>query len=127
MAGGGSTSTAQPTPMKTFIVDNFANDQTEMHTVLAQAGGLQVVGHSQHASEAVAAIARLKPDLVLLDIGLRRGHGYDVLKYTKRYAPAAIVIVFTHHDDAQHRQSCAARGADFFYSKSTDSDRVVAV
>src|SRR2546426_11129814 len=48
---------------------------------------LDIVGHAQHASEALARIAHLSPDLIILDIDLRGGHGDKLLKSIKRHVP----------------------------------------
>ena len=50
-----------------------------------------------------------------------------MLRALRADAPATVFIVLTNHADAQYRRVCLAAGADYFFDKSTELERVGSV
>ena len=73
------------------------------------------------------AIRRLKPDVVILDIHLPGSSGIEVLEAIKKDKPAPIVIMFTNYPYPQYRKRCMDLGADFFFDKSTEHEKLTEV
>ena len=89
---------------------------------LIEAIGAKVVGNSGAAGSAIDDIKVLRPDVVVIDIGLRQGNGFDVLKAlsrdTSEHRPRRIVL--TNHTLDQYRKAAKRWGADYFFDKSKD-------
>ena len=66
-----------------LIVDDNAPFRSAARALL-QRDGFDVVGESEDAAGALAAAARLRPAIVLLDIGLPDGDGFDVAERLAR-------------------------------------------
>jgi DNA-binding NarL/FixJ family response regulator len=64
--------------------------------------------------------------VVLIDISLRSGSGFDVLKVLKEQnlAPVAIKVVLTNHPE--YRDVCTLLGADEFFDKSMEMTQALA-
>lgn len=60
--------------------------------------GIRVVGKARTGLEAVAAAGRLRPDIVLLDVGLYSAHGAPLLKGLRLHSPETRVILLTRLD-----------------------------
>ncbi len=88
----------------------------------AVAAGAEVAGHSESASEAIAALAPDQPDLIVLDIRLRSGTGFDVLKALQAagHARSAIKIVFTNYATPEYRDLGLQLGANAFFDKASE-------
>jgi DNA-binding NarL/FixJ family response regulator len=80
--------------------------------------GLHVTGEATSVLEALSAIERQRPDVVLLDLALPDGSGVDVLRAIRPLSSRPIVIVLTAQTDPVYRKSCLAAGADYFFTKS---------
>jgi two-component system, LytTR family, response regulator len=80
--------------IRTLIVDDERLARDKMRRLLEARADVTVVGEATSVPEAMAAITREKPDLVLLDIQMPGGDGFDVLA-----AKPANVIFVTAHDD----------------------------
>ncbi len=93
-------------------------------TLLGSVPGVTVVGEAVDSDEAIGAILRTKPDLVLLDLTLRTGSGLPVLQTIKLLRPAIRVFVVTNHVSEPYRNRCRDAGADDFFDKSSDLDRL---
>jgi|GEM_PF-262245 len=112
--------------MKIFLVDDSAVIRQRLMRLLAEIKEVTVIGESGNAQEAIVAILKLKPDVVLLDIHLLDdGSGIQVLQAIKQSKPAPKVIILTNYPYPQYRQKCLEAGADFFFVKSTEFDQVV--
>lgn len=95
--------------------------------IIAQLNALKeviVAGMAEEAGTALADIRRIKPDAVILDIRLRSGSGLDLLKSIKSERPETMVIMLTNYTLPAYKRECMSLGADYFFDKSNDFDKV---
>ena len=87
--------------------------------------GAQLAGTVDSESEAVATLKRMPVDVVLLDIHLRHGTGFGVLRaLTDGRFDNVVAIVLTNHDLGEYRRAAAELGARHFLDKMRDFDRL---
>lgn len=110
--------------MKVFIVEDSDIVRERLAAMLGETKGLEVIGTAAGAREAVGALRRLRPDAVILDLQLAEGSGFDVLKSIRQDRPGLLVLVFTNHASLQHREKCMVEGADYFFDKAIEFDKV---
>ena len=110
--------------MKVFIADDSVVLRERLANMLADIPGIETVGEAGEGLEATDAIQRLKPDLVILDIRMPGGNGIDALKSIKKETPTPTVIMLTAYPYPQYRKKCLEAGADYFFDKSTESQKV---
>ncbi|MCK4352836.1 response regulator transcription factor [candidate division WOR-3 bacterium] len=113
--------------MKVFIVDDSKLVRERLITMLSELVEIEIVGQAQDVLEAEKSIQELCPNVVVLDIRLPKGNGIGVLKNIKKYKPAPIVIMLTNYPYPQYRKKCLTAGADFFFEKSTEFEKVTEV
>jgi DNA-binding NarL/FixJ family response regulator len=91
------------------------------------AAGAELVGHSDSAQRAINEMYVLQPDLILIDISLNHGNGFDVLRLLRyrRVANSARKVVLTNHANAEYRALSFRLGADEFYDKSFEMLKVL--
>ena len=68
------------TALRVLIVDDTRLARQELRTLLADLPEVECIGEADDVPTAQAAIARLQPDLVLLDIQMPSGTGFDLLE-----------------------------------------------
>jgi two-component system OmpR family response regulator len=87
--------------------------------------GVHLAGTVDSEADAVAALQRHPIDVLLLDLHLRQGTGFGVLRAIPG-SPArkVVVIVLTNYDLAEYRRAAAALGARHFLDKLRDFDRL---
>ena len=92
-----------------------------------EAAGAELVGHSDSAQRAINEIFVLRPDLILIDISLNRGNGFDVLRLLRHrgVAQSARKVVLTNHANAEYRALSFRLGANQFYDKSFEMLKVM--
>jgi DNA-binding NarL/FixJ family response regulator len=109
--------------MKVFLVED-APLLRERLTALIASVGASTVGHADGANEAIEAILAAQPDVVVLDLSLRQGHGFDVLRAVGKAKPAIAFYVLTNHPIESFRTTAKRLGARGFFDKSTEFDKL---
>src|SRR6185295_14931164 len=106
-------------PLKVFIADDSHIVRERLVMFFDELIGVEMVGQAEHVTEAISAIRKLQPDVVILDIRMPGGSGIDVLQNIKQDGLGPIVIILTNYPFSGYRQKCLQTGADFFLDKST--------
>ena len=89
----------------------------------SQMQGLNIVGQAGDTHRAIEGILRCKPDIVVLDISLPGGNGFEVLGRIKKEVPSTVVMMLTNHDLPQYRERALENGADHFFDKVTEFEK----
>jgi DNA-binding NarL/FixJ family response regulator len=114
-------------PLSIFIADDSLIIRARLVTLLEDLVGVKLVGQADNGADAISAIWQLKPDVVILDIRMPIGSGFEVLQNIKQGQAAPIVIILTNYPYSVYRQKCLQAGADFFLDKSTEFDQIPAL
>ncbi len=87
--------TPQADGIRVLIVDDHPVVRQGLRTFLSSRPGLDVVGEASDGDEAAAEAARVRPDVVLLDLVMPRGGGIDVIRRLRAAGDRPRVIVLT--------------------------------
>jgi DNA-binding NarL/FixJ family response regulator len=110
-----------------FIVDDSPVVRDRLALLLSELPNVEVVGQADIAFEAIDSIRKLRPSVVVLDISMPGGSGLHVLETIKQDRPEVMAILLTNFAHDQYRQKCLQLGADYFFDKSTEFERVIEV
>ena len=110
--------------MKVFIADDSEVVCERLKTMLSDLPDTEVVGQAKDVPGSIESIRTLHPDVVILDIRMPGGSGIDVLEETKKINTAPVVIVLTNYPYPQYRKKCMDLGAEYFFDKSTEFEKV---
>jgi len=110
--------------LKVFVADDSAFIRERLPDMLSELSGVEVVGQAEDGTGALASIRKLNPDVVIMDIRMPEMNGIDVLKELQKDKLRPIVMVMTNYPYAQYREKCRALGANYFFDKSKDFDRL---
>jgi DNA-binding NarL/FixJ family response regulator len=110
---------------KVYILDDHPIVIEGLTKVIGQQDDMQVVGSSEDANLALQQIAKLKPDVVVLDITLKDRSGVDMIKKIKTSVTNAQVLVYSMHDENVYAERCLRAGAMGYLMKGEGGARVV--
>ena len=113
--------------MQVAIVDDSAAIRARLMQKLSQIEGIQMAWQAQNAAEAIAAFQELRPEVAILDIQMPEGSGIEVLAHIKKESPQTTVIMLTNYPLPPFRKCCLEAGADYFFDKSTEFEKVIEV
>jgi DNA-binding NarL/FixJ family response regulator len=115
------------TPLRILVVEDSGLIRSRLLDTLAQLGRYDVLGYAESASEAMEAIGRLRPEVVITDIRLKEGNGIDVVRHVRAhpYDPKPRIYVLTNFAYPEYRRECSLIGADDFFDKATEYERLL--
>lgn len=112
-------------PLRVLLVDDSAEFVEGVRALLDPDERLDVVGVAGDGEEAVALAERLRPDLVLMDIGLPRIDGVEATRAIRDRCPGARVVMLTgRHERADEVGSGEAGAVGFLHKERLGSPRL---
>jgi two-component system response regulator DesR len=111
--------------LRILIADDSVSLRNRLGLMVSQITG---VGLVRLAGDVLGALAALKDepvDLAILDIQMPGGSGIDVLREIKQTRASTTVIILTNYPNLQYQEKCLELGADYFLSKSTNSNELL--
>lgn len=125
-ATSGRVMSEMPRPLQVYIVEDSPITQRMLASAI-EAAGAELSGSSADAQTAIGDVFALQPDLVVIDISLASGSGFDVLKAMRDHslAPAAIKVVLTNHPYIEYKNLSLRLGADRFFDKSFETSQAL--
>ena len=98
-----------------------------IRSLIEESCSVEVVGEVGSVAAAVFLLHSNPVDAVVLDLHLWDGDGGAVLTKAKTTYPSCVVIVLTSFSDATDRIRCLNLGADYFFDKTKEFERVPTV
>ena len=114
--------------LRILIADDHEVARSGIRSVLESRQGWEVCGEGKDGREAVELAAKLKPDIILMDIGMPNLNGLDAARQILATAPDTRILILTMHDTEQVVREVLSAGARGFLLKSdAGRDLVTAV
>ena len=106
-------------PIRVLVADDHMIVRTGIRHVLESEAGFEVVGEAGTGREAVSLAAKLRPDVVVLDISMPGESGLQVAAQLRGTSPEARVLILSMHDNAEYVLESVRAGAHGYLLKDT--------
>lgn len=113
-------------PLKVLIVEDDPMMQLGLEQTLGDYPQLTIVGQAGDGYLAVEMAKSLKPDIIVMDIGLPRQDGIAATQQIKAILPEIHIVILTSHMTEIEVIAALSSGADAFCIKGTNVDRLIA-
>jgi DNA-binding NarL/FixJ family response regulator len=110
--------------IRVVVVEDHEITRMGLKLTLEQNPGIFVVGEAQDGREGTDVVMKLKPNVVLMDIGLPHVDGIEATSAIKQALPQTRVIMLTSHDNDRDIFAALAAGADGYCLKETASSQL---
>ncbi len=110
--------------MKIVIADDSDLIRERLQQMLRQHDKVELVGAFKNGTETLEALRALKPKLAIVDIKMPGLSGLQVLKEIRKEDKTLKFIILTFYSTDYHRQLAIEAGADYFFSKGDDFEKV---
>ena len=90
------------TPVRVLLADDHTLVRAGIRSLLESVAGVEVVAECGDGRESLELIAKHRPDVALLDIGMPGLNGLEVAKRTAQESPKTRVIILSMHGDESH-------------------------
>jgi DNA-binding NarL/FixJ family response regulator len=111
--------------VRILLVDDFLVFRQLISSTLGKRGDLQVIGEASDGLEAVQKTLELKPDLILMDIGLPSLNGIEAARQIRKLVPEAKIIFLSQESSAAVVQEALSFGAQGYVVKINAGSELV--
>jgi DNA-binding NarL/FixJ family response regulator len=110
--------------IRVFLVEDQTIVRQGLKSLLAYAGDLEVAGEAADGEEAIAAVPKALPDVLLLDIRMPKKNGLEVLEALSAKGSLPPTLILTTFDDDALLLDALRAGARGFLLKDVTFDRL---
>jgi DNA-binding NarL/FixJ family response regulator len=114
-----------PPPIRVYVVEDQTKILKNQLKLLEASREVVIVGTALSGETAVEEVPRIKPDVLLLDLGLPRMSGIDVTREVKAKIPTVEILIFTIFDEEDKVLEAVKAGASGYLLKGTPADRII--
>jgi DNA-binding NarL/FixJ family response regulator len=115
----------KPKGMKIFIAEDSILVRERLVSMIQEIDGMDVIGQAGTVLEANEQVARLRPDVALLDVRLADGNSFEVLAAIRKGSIPTRVIMMSENPLEQYRVEAMRLGSAYFFHKSTEFEKIV--
>lgn len=109
-----------------LLVDDHPVLREGLRKLINQEQDLRVCAEAKTPAEALAVMADLRPDVVVVDLLLTEGHGLELIKDIHSLAKDIPILVFSMLEEEAYALRALKAGARGYISKQEPSDQVIA-
>ena len=111
--------------IKLFLADDHKMFRQGVRGLLVEERDMSIVGEAEDGREALAMISRLRPDVVIMDVGMPALNGIEATRQLKKDFPQIRVIALSMHVDEKFVAEMLRAGAVGYLCKKCDVDELV--
>ena len=89
-------------PLRLLLVDDHPIVRTGLRMLFQSEPGMQVIGEADGGAAAIAAVQKLRPDVVIMDVAMPGMNGIEATRQIKANSPETAVLALTMHEDEQY-------------------------
>ena len=108
-----------------LIVDDHPMVREGLAMRIALQSGLEVCGEAASEDEALALVSQTNPDLILVDISLKSGHGIELIKQVKSRHPSVKMLVVSGFQESLYAERSLRAGALGYLNKQESNEKVI--
>ncbi len=112
--------------IRLLVIDDHRVLRDALRVLLEREGDIEIAGEAGDALEGLEQAARIRPDVILLDIGMRGLSGIQAAHRLRREVPASRVIILSKHDEEEYvLEAFGEAGAAGYVIKADGSPELV--
>jgi DNA-binding NarL/FixJ family response regulator len=111
--------------IKILLTDDHTLFRQGIRTLLNSEADLEVVGESGNAMDAVALAQQVRPDVILMDIGMPGMSSFEATRLIRKDRPDTKVVFLSMYDDDDYLAECVEMGASGYVLKDSPAEQLV--
>lgn len=114
-----------PERIRVLIADDHTIFRSGLNMLLSSQPDIEVVGEATDGLESIRAAARLRPDVILMDIGMPNLNGIEATRQIRQQVPGAEVLVLTMHRSDEYFFQMLEAGASGYILKGAETQDLI--
>src|ERR1017187_9055906 len=111
--------------IRVLLTDDHALFRQGIRTLLSMESDMEVAGEASDAAEAVAMAHQLRPDIVLMDIGMTGMSSFEATRLIRKDRPETRVVFLSMYDDEDYLSEGVDIGASGYILKECQADQLL--
>jgi two-component system, NarL family, response regulator NreC len=111
--------------IRIFLTDDHVLFRQGIRNLLTAEADMEVVGEAGNASDCVALARQLRPDVILMDIGMTGMSSFEATRQVRKERPETRVIFLSMYDDEDYLAECVDMGASGYILKESPVDQLI--
>ena len=120
-----ATKLSTPAKVRVFLVDDHPIVRRGFQLLLGLERDLAVCGEADSSSQALEKMIQLKPDVAIIDLGLRESNGLDLIKQAREHLPNLKILVFTMKSEQMYAERALRAGANGYITKEEGAEKAI--
>src|SRR5215210_9249969 len=112
--------------IRIMLADDHTLFRQGIRTLISAENDMEVVGEASNGGEAVDKANEVRPDVVLMDIGMPGLSSFEATRQVKRNRPETKVLFLTMYDDEDYLVECMEVGAGGYVLKDSPATQLLA-
>ncbi|TLN24883.1 response regulator transcription factor, partial [bacterium] len=114
--------------IRILIADDHRILRAGLKSLLTSDPNMEVVGEATTGTEALQAAQTLRPNIILMDIGMPGNEGLEATREVISSVPDSRVLMLTMHEDSAMVQECLRAGASgYIIKRAAESELIDAI
>lgn len=122
------SSASYKVPMRVLLVEDSVLIRNALMEILVDSEDISIEGIAATQKTAIELLNERHFDMLLIDIELAEGNGFEVIRHTQKESypyPAPVSVMLTNHAYPQYRSLAKNLGVKYFFDKSMDFDLAI--
>ena len=111
--------------IRVLLTDDHTLFRQGIRTLLAAEPDIEVSGEAANASDAVTMARQVRPDVVLMDIGMQGMSSFEATRQIRKERPDTRVVFLSMYDDEDYLAECVDMGASGYILKESPADQLM--
>jgi DNA-binding NarL/FixJ family response regulator len=111
--------------IRILLADDHAVLRAGIRVLLEMQPDLEVVGDASDGAQTLACVRRLRPDVVLMDIGMPGMDGLAATRQVKEISPSTRILILTQHENREYVLPALKVGASGYVLKRSEGDELL--
>jgi DNA-binding NarL/FixJ family response regulator len=120
-----SASEAHRDVRRVLIVDDHPVVRQGIKLMINAEGDLTICGEAQSEQQARRMVRELKPDVVVVDLSLSEGDGFNIVRDVHAHFPDIRILVLSMHDEAIYAERLLSQGASGYIMKQAATEQLI--
>ena len=108
--------------LRVLLVDDHRLMREGLRKILEDTPGIEVVGEAEDGRSALAAVAEVRPEVVVMDVGMGGMNGIDATQCLRKDHPRVRVVALSTHSDKRYVRNMIRAGASAYVLKESASE-----
>jgi two-component system response regulator NreC len=111
--------------IRVMLTDDHTLFRQGIRTLLDAESDIEIVGEAANGTESVDKIGPLRPDIVLMDIGMPGLSSFEAARQIKKIRPETKVLFLTMYDDEDYLVECMEVGGSGYVLKDSPTQQLL--